>query len=290
MKPLRPLAAAGVLLLGLCAGSDAQPKIVVVNLDKVNTAADDLDPFTADGATLYYASNVSGTFGIYQSTVKKRQPGGNKETWSKREVYAGLLDNKFDQRSPFLRKDDLYYAANPVVDPKFAKLKNFDVFQKAGPLAPFHLLGISEKTDETHPWIADSGKEFYFSRNTAKGWKLFVANGPSPGPIGNAKEVGFPVGFRNATLSEKDRGLVMYLQGPLEDGREGLYRSERKKVGAAWDKPEPLKQVNNAMGKVGDITPCITADGKRLFFASDRPGGVGRMDIWYVFTSQLKLK
>ena len=34
------------------------------------------------------------------------------------------------------------------------------------------------------PWIAAAGKEFYFSRKTDDGWKLFVVAGPVPGKVG----------------------------------------------------------------------------------------------------------
>ncbi len=145
---------------------------------------------------------------------------------------------------------------------------------------------INEKTDETHPWITPAGKEFYFSRKTEDGWKLFIANGPMPGPIGKERPVGFPAGFHNATLSKN--ALTMYLQGPVENDRWGLFRSRRAKVGAEWSKPEPLTMLNSSEGKRGDITPSLSPDGARLYFASDRPGGKGGMDIWYVLTSQLK--
>ena len=43
-------------------------------------------------------------------------------------------------------------------------------------------------------------------------------------------------------------------------------------------------------GPRGDLSPCLTADGMRLYFVSDRPGGKGGLDIWYVPTAQLKAK
>jgi hypothetical protein len=36
------------------------------------------------------------------------------------------------------------------------------------------------------------------------------------------------------------------------------------------------------------MQPAITADGTRLYFVSDRPGGKGGLDIWTVATAQLK--
>src|SRR5262249_48674126 len=154
------------------------------------------------------------TFGIYLSkrTGKDTYPAGK----------ALLVSKDADQRSPFLFKTTLFYATNEVPDPSLAKEKNFDIWKKDGMLASVPVLGISEKTDELHPCITPAGKEFYFSRKMKDGWKLFVANGPTPGPIGKAKEVGFAEGYHHATLS-KD-ALTMYLQGPLENDRSGIFR------------------------------------------------------------------
>src|SRR5262249_50051138 len=145
---------------------------------------------------------------------------------------------------------------------------------------------VNSPDDELHPWITPAGKEFYFSRKTKEGWMLFMANGPSPGPIGKAKSVGFPAGFHHATLS-KD-ALTMYLQGPLEKERWGLFRAKRPKVGAAWSKPEPVVNLNHPDALRGHMSPCLSADGTRLYFVSDRPGGKGGTDIWSVAAGHLK--
>ena len=77
----------------------------------------------------------------------------------------------------------------------------------------------------------------------------------------------------------------MYLQGPLDDGRTGIYRSKRTKIGAAWSKPEPVTALNHPEAKRGDMSPCLAGD--KLYFASDRPGGKGGMDLWSVSLMQL---
>jgi hypothetical protein len=271
---------AGLLLVGVrdrAPAGDAG-EIKPINVENLNTEADEDDPFVGDGTALYYASNAGGTYGIW---VSKR---GTSKDWPAGKKF--LVSKDADQRSPFLHKGTLYYATNEIPDPSLKKEQNFDIWKKEGMLAAVPVLGISEKTDELHPWITPGGKEFYFSRKTEEGWKLFVARGPTPGPIGKAEPVGFPKGFHHATLS-KD-ALVMYLQGPTDKGGWGLFRSKRGKVGAEWSNPEPLTALNNPKGLRGDMSPCLSADGARLYFASDRPGGKGGMDIWYVPTSELK--
>jgi hypothetical protein len=151
-------------------------------------------------------------------------------------------------------------------------------------VAPIPVVGISEREDELHTWITPAGKEFYFSRTTPAGWVLMVADGPTPGPIGNAKEVGFPPGFCRATLNAT--ATTMYLQGPIDKDRTGIFRSKRASISAAWSKPEPVKALDFADAKRGAASPCLS--GERLYFVSDRAGGKGGMDIWSVMLFQIK--
>ena len=97
--------------------------------------------------------------------------------------------------------------------------------------------------------------------------------------------MGFPVGFHAATVSSN--GLTMYLTGPLENDRWGLFRSKRPKIDAAWTKPEPLTALNHAGGPKGDMYPSLGPDDKMLYFTSDWPGGKGGLDIWMIPTAEL---
>jgi WD40-like Beta Propeller Repeat len=278
---------AGLFVIGLvlpplsqAPAGDAE-SIKPINLDKVNTEADEDDPFlAADDLSLYYASNTSGTFDIL---VAQRRTAGAAWLPGKR---LRLNSKNSDARSPLVRRGTLYFASNKVPDESLKDLKNFDLYQKTGLRAPLPILGVSEKEDELFPWITPSGNTFYFSRKTEEGWRLFAANGPVPGPIGKATVMDLPIGFHHATV----RGdlLVMYLQGPLEKERWGLFRTTRLRVGTAWGKPEPLTGLNSPEAPRGDMSPCLSADGTKLYFASDRPGGKGGLDLWMVPTAQLK--
>jgi WD40-like Beta Propeller Repeat len=269
------------LALSLIAHAGGGDELKLTNLEKINTEADEDDPFvTPSGQSIYYASNKAGTWDILLS---KRSSAGQPFPAGK-PLVASKED---DERSPFLfqagQNLHLYFATNHVPDEKLKELKNFDIVRKTGDRAPLPLLGISEKEDEMHPWLTASGKEFYFSRKLNKEWVMFVTQGDVPGP-GLAKEVGFPPGFCRATLSSA--GLTMYLQGPMGDGRTGIFWSKRVKIGAAWSKPEPVSALDHPDAKRGNLSPCLSGD--RLYFSSDRPGGKGGLDIWSVVASQLK--
>lgn len=64
------------------------------------------------------------------------------------------------------------------------------------------------------------------------------------------------------------------------DGKKtsAVYTSEKK--ANIWSQPVLLNNNVNTPG-ANARQPQVTADGKYLLFASDRPGGAGKFDIWY---------
>lgn len=59
-------------------------------------------------------------------------------------------------------------------------------------------------------------------------------------------------------------------------GNCDLYVSYR--TGADWSEPENLgKEINSG---AWESQPSLTSDGRVLYFVSDRPGGLGRRDLW----------
>lgn len=263
-------------------------EVKATNLEKLNTAADEVDPFAVDNATLLYATNENGKFEI---RLTKRTTAAA-AAFPPGKVHRPYLSSKdYDCRSPFVWKGaTLFFAQNKVPDKKFEGLRNFDVYQATGERAPVPLLVVNEQEEELFPWVSAGGKEFYFSRKTKEGWKLFVASGPgagaAPGPIGKGTAVGFGDDFYHATLAVN--GLTMYLQGPLEGGKTGIFRSKRPTLAGKWSEPEPIKALNTSTGKVGDLSPSLSPDGTRLYFVSDREGGKGGLDIWTVTVKDLK--
>ncbi|MFY0607464.1 MAG: OmpA family protein [Cyclobacteriaceae bacterium] len=51
-----------------------------------------------------------------------------------------------------------------------------------------------------------------------------------------------------------------------------------KRVGNRWSKPENLGNTINS--PYWDSQPALSADGRMLYFSSNRPGGFGKRDIW----------
>src|SRR5262245_27752152 len=171
--------------------------------------------------------------------------------------------------------------------------ENFDLYIRtrqggkgADMNVPIPLHHVDTESDEMHPWLTADGRLF-FSRKTKEGWRVFMARRMKDNiQFDIPTLVYLPVGFHHPTLSPS--GITMYLQSPLENNRWGVFRSVYEN--GKWSEPEELKNLNHAGGKKGDLAPSLSHDGSMLYFASDRPGGKGKLDIWMIGTAQLKTK
>ena len=301
-----------ILSLSFCflPSASAQPKPVAkllkpVNLALLNTAADEEDPYISrDGKRLFYASKASGHFQLFVSEQRRPLaffPGS--ERWPAGKELEGP-NAETDSRSPFLTADnhDLYYAEKTTVriptGPESPENLNFEIVHSIRSDAqnprqftgPTFVQSVCTPADELQPWLTEDGLEMFFSRKTKEGWQVFVASRPPAakgqpkGAFGEPKLVKeLPVGFHHATLT-RDR-QTMYLQGPLENNRWGLFRSRRAGVKLPWGKPQLLEGLSHPQAATGDMSPCLSRDASKLYFSSDRPGGKGGRDLWVIETS-----
>jgi tetratricopeptide (TPR) repeat protein len=93
-----------------------------------------------------------------------------------------------------------------------------------------------------------------------------------------AKNIGAPINSKynnsNLTLSPDGNTLFVYKDG-VGDG--DIFFTERQPDGT-WNTPQPLPGTINSPYHESSVT--ITKDGNTIYFASERPGGLGKSDIY----------
>ena len=157
----------------------------------------------------------------------------------------------------------------------------------------------SDKYDEFSPVYYKNGIVFTSNRNTGlsihstsqnKGlFKIYYAD-----TIGKTDWESAKIFSKNITSILNDgpvafnytRDTIYFSRNQDINGKLSEISGPRNKLGifsailvnGEWTKVRDLR-INNQWYNV--TTPCVSADGKKLFFASDKPGGYGGSDLYY---------
>lgn len=270
-------------------------KINILNMEKLNTVANEDDPcIMADNSQLIFTSDEGGTV---QLRMASRKNAGEPLT---RERIVDELAGEGECRSACLLPKDkegweyLYFATQYHTDKKKPNLDLYRVgrfspqrpFQGYNAASPVQITATVE--DEAYPCLSADGKELYFSRRKTTGWKLMRCLARELHVYESMAEVTMPEGYHHVTLSRS--GLTMILQGPVKPGEpmQGLFFSKRPDKQGLWSEPKPLLSLNVSQGTIGTCSPCLSADNKYLYFASDRPGGKGGLDLYVVAVGEIE--
>lgn len=152
------------------------------------------------------------------------------------------------------------------------------------PFAPQALSdSVNTAAEEYLPSFTADGAFLVFTRRERGDEDFYSAQRLPNGVWGKAK----PMNDINTSLNEGAESisvdaswLVFTACNRRDEGAQGscdLYWSQRKNE--AWTKPVPFSATIN--GPSWDGQPCISADGKTLYFSSDRVGGQGGRDLWF---------
>lgn len=82
------------------------------------------------------------------------------------------------------------------------------------------------------------------------------------------------------SISPDGKQLFIYYNNMSEKSKRGGNIFVSKYTNGKWKTPESLSKPINTSYWEGGV--CISPDGKRYFFTSERPGGYGNSDIWMV--------
>lgn len=126
------------------------------------------------------------------------------------------------------------------------------------------------RLDNARPRLPGNLREdFYVSYHDGREWSEAMEIGP---PLSSGLNEGAP----SVTA---DGRMIFFTACNREDGLGScdIYFSERR--GTRWGEPVNLGAPVNTSS--WEAQPSVSPDGKTLYFASNRRGGRGRMDIWY---------
>ncbi len=216
----------------------------------VNSAYDEVYPLISpDGKTLYF--------------VRKGHPDN-------------IPDESIEERSPMRYKDDIWCSIRGK-DGNWSEavnlgppLNNANFNYVCGVLPDNNTLLLGNYYFED----GNMSQGVSISHRTATGWS-FPRN-LKFAEFSNRKQ------YSEYTISPHSNVLVMSIQPEdtyfsLSLGERDLYVSFENEDGT-WSAPSNIGDQVNTMYE--EITPYLAADGKTLYFSSNRPGGLGKNDVY----------
>ena len=136
------------------------------------------------------------------------------------------------------------------------------------------------------PVLTADGKQLFFTRRGGTSAQdkedIYISNAESdkiwtaPQSVSNQINSSYNEGTCSVTA---DGNFLIFTScdSPDSQGSCDLYSAE--KVGGEWKAPKNMGSKINSSS--WDSQPSLSADGRMLFFSSDRRGGFGGNDIWY---------
>lgn len=101
---------------------------------------------------------------------------------------------------------------------------------------------------------------------------------PSGGKFGGSTAININDKFHDAAADISSDGKTLYLYRDSPKTKGDIYVSKFDDAKKMWGKP--LKLNANINTKYNETAVCLSDDGKTLYFASDRPGGKGGLDLY----------
>ena len=226
-------------------------------------------------------------------------------------LYLGIIhysDDRFDEAVVELNRffEIANSHSNPAYDAVYAEASNYlhwsqflaDAQRNQPPFNPHAIPGVSSSEREMMPYLTHDGNTMYYLRETALGggygsfyapshakkvWQLyssrrrdtaFTAGEPLPPPFNQYDGEG------SVTVTADGRELYYSVMrmGPRGYANVDIYQSHRRDDGS-WSNVTSVGNIINGEN-TWESQPSVTPDGQWLYFASNRKGGYGGIDIW----------
>lgn len=217
------------------------------------------------------------------------------ENWAEAEKYLRLFLNfKEDDETKYNKTYDAFLSqAKEMV--RYAKLYN-EIYKNPVPFDPTPVPGICTEKDEYLPMITADNSMMLFTRkvpfvqkaiawDSDKEMELFSKSTRNKitGEFDKGQGMPFPFNKGNgeggATMSIDNKHLFFTIINN-EAGviNADIYFSDFSVLDGEWSVPKKVPGINDP--ERWDSQPSLASDGKTLYFASDRKGGRGGVDLY----------
>ena len=308
----------GLLLLGLCS-VNAQNKATEKadkhydKLEYVDAISDYLKVIEKGQADDYVYGRLADAYYNIFNTEKAEEfyakVVGNSQTPEQLFRYAQMLkaNGKYQEANKWMDK----FAALAPTDVRAIEYKKHPntVSELLNTEAKFTVKPVEDFNSKYSEFgaIMHEGQVYYASARSGKGKKygwneepyldIYVSDYDAPSnTLTNESKLSGKVNtkYNEGTVSFSKDGKTMYFSGESLDRKAGLFGKKFKKdskgistinvysaslENGEWVNVKTLPFNNENSNASG---PAVSADGKRLYFASDMEGTVGGADLWYV--------
>jgi WD40 repeat protein len=289
--------------------SDWGAPVLVAN---VNSEFDDFSPaISRDGRSLYFGSGRPGGIGIGNFDIWVSQRASVKDPWGTPVNLGPTVNTVANESVPAFSRDGhwMFFASN-----RLNSLGGLDLWvsyrrdthddfgwrtpMNLGPkinsslsdAGPSYFANREGNDDGDEDGDEDGGALLFFDRNSSPAGPtnvdLYVSPQASDGSFGLPtvlSELNTPC--NDIRPSIRSDGLeIFFHSNRATPGGAGcanntdLWVATRETLSQVWNTPENLGPVIN--GASNDIQPYISSDGRTLYFASNRPGGPGLLDLY----------
>ena len=259
----------------------------------INSPAADQSPaLSADGLSLYFASDRPGGLGGVDLWVSRRATP--ESPWDTPVNLGAAINSPDIESGPDLSANGhllFFQSSRPGGEGSNDIYVSYraDVHDDFGWGDPVNVgSGVNTSAGEFGPWYNEDGADgpvLYFARGPNNTFtQIYSApvtrDGLSRGsaaPVAELNDPAFTQG--HPTLEVNGREIVFYSNRPGGLGGNDLWTATRRSVNDSWSPPVNLGAPLNS--STGELLPALSRDGRTLLFTTNnRPGGLGGMDIW----------
>jgi hypothetical protein len=264
----------------------------------VNSPFNDFGPAIArDGLSLYFGSNRPGGFGGNDVYVSQR--ASEAEPWGAPINLGPNINTAFADNIPALSRDGHWMFLN---SDRPGTLGGMDLWVswRAHTRDDFGWQPPVNLGPNVNTAFLDQGAGFFENDEAGVPQLFFTSDRPggagaldiyvsalaadgSFGPAVSVSELNSAQGDQRPTIGFDGLEVVFFSNRPGSLGGFDFWTSTRETVFQPWSLPLNIGAIVNSGSN--EQTPYLSSDRRSLFFASDRPGGSGSLDL-YVTTRQ----